>query len=137
MKLVLDRPSSWPGVAFRAGELAPLPYNLEAWRDVTLGPGPRRLIAAIERQTQAGWPVTLVVTEEGSTRRLHAFYRFLVYGCVAVLEGEAHAFDAVMDDVKDALLTGRPDFSTDSPLTVGGLFAGFAPAFDERDLPEG
>jgi len=153
MKLVLDLPASWtmtptgaevsPGVVFRGDELRPLPFNLEAWRDTTLArgvdPGAQRLVAAVERQTEAGWPVTLVVTEAGTIRRMHAFYRFLVYGCVAVSEGEARAFDAVMDEVKNVLLTGRPDFSAAHPIAIREVFAGFGPEpeVDDRGPPEG
>lgn len=139
MKLVIDPPARWsqapgglavaPGITLRIEPFRPLPFNLEAWRDTTLAqgvdPGGGRLVASVDRQTAGGWPVLLVVTEVGPRRRLHAFYRFVLHGCVASAEGEAHAFDAVMDEIKDVLLAARPDFTTERPLTISDLWAGF------------
>jgi hypothetical protein len=139
MRLLLDLPDSWPrtrdgvtvapGVSLRIHGFRPLPLDLEAWREAVIGKGvdrrALRVVAAVDRETQAGWPIALVVTEVGKTRRLHAFYRFLVHGCVAVLEGEARAFDRVMEPVKDVLVAARPDFSTERPVAIRDLFAGF------------
>jgi hypothetical protein len=139
MKLVVDLPAGWtpaeggavvaPGVTLRIGGFGPLPLHLEAWRDEVVHRGldraAVRVVAAVDRTTPDGWRVALVVSDAGGVRRLHALYRFVVYGCVALAEGEAHAFDAVMDQVKDVLLAARPDFSSDRPITVGEVWAGF------------
>jgi hypothetical protein len=131
MKLVLPA-EGVPGVALRVGPFEPLPLDLEAWRhDVLLrglGGEALRVIAAVDRTTADGWKVNLVVTEVGATRRLHAFYRFVVHGCVAVAEADAHAFDAAMDRVKELFLKGRPDFAADRPVCARDVWAGFEPS---------
>ena len=54
-------------------------------------------------------------------------------------ENVRRAFDAVMDEVKNVLLTGRPDFSAAHPITMHEVFAGFGPEpeVDDRGPPEG
>jgi hypothetical protein len=132
MRLVVELPQLPPGISLRIGNFQPLPLNLEAWRDEVIHHGPDRaavrVVAAVDRTTSDGWRVALVVTEVGGARRLHALYRFLVYGCVVAAEGEAHAFDAAMDDLKRALLAARPDFSSDRPVAVSDVWTGFAAA---------
>lgn len=143
VKLVVEMPAGWtatpdgatiaPGVSLRIGRFAQLPLNLEAWRDAWAYAGVDRrqvrVVAALDRTTDGGWPLGFVVTEVGGRRRLHAFYRFLVYGVVAVVEGEAHAFDAVMDEARKVLVSARPDFGTERPRAVREVWAGFdAPA---------
>ena len=139
VKLVVEMPAGWtvtpdgatiaPGVSLRIGRFAPLPLNLEAWRDAWVFAGVDRLqvrvVAAIDRTTDGGWPLGLVVTEVAARRRLHAFYRFLVFGVVAVVEGEAHAFDAVMDEARKVLVSARPDFGTERPRSVREVWGGF------------
>ena len=139
MKLVVDMPTAWaatlggatvaPGVTLRIGAFAQLPLNLEAWRDAWVYAGVDRtqvrVVAAVDRTTDGGWPLALVVTEVAGRRRLHAFYRFVVYGVVAVLEGESHAFDTVMDDARRVLVNARPDFGTERPRALREVWAGF------------
>lgn len=139
MRLVVEMPAAWtatadgatiaPGVSLRMGRFAQLPLNVEAWRDAWVFAGVDRrqvrVVAALDRTTDGGWPLALVVTEVAGRRRLHAFYRFLVYGVVAVVDGEAHAFDAVMDEARRVLVSARPDFGSERPRAVREVWAGF------------
>ena len=139
MKLVVEMPAAWaatsdgatvaPGVSLRIGRFAQLPLNLEAWRDAWVFAGVDRrqvrVVGALDRTTDGGWPLGLVVTEVAGRRRLHAFYRFLVYGVVAVVEGEASAFDAVMDEARNVLVNARPNLGTERPRAVREVWAGF------------
>ena len=139
MKLVVEMPAAWiatpdgatlaPDVSLRIGRFAQLPLNLEAWRDAWVFAGVDRrqvrVVAALDRTTDGGWPLGLVVTEVAGRRRLHAFYRFLVYGVVAIVEGEARAFDGLMDEARQVLVNARPDFGTERPRAVREVWAGF------------
>jgi hypothetical protein len=124
MKLVLEKAPP-AGLTLRIGSFQPLPPDLEAWRADVLSAEPQRVVAAVDRETVDGWKVNLVVSETATLRRLHALYRFAVYGCVVVAEAGAHAFDAAMDDLKEALLAARPDFTGDRPASLSEVWAGF------------
>jgi hypothetical protein len=112
-----------PSLTLSASKLTPLPLNLSGWGDrLVLGATPPdryRLVSLSERHTEAGWPVTIFISDvlaaaggEPIERRIHGLYRFLEYGATAVARCPSPAqLDARRDELIGILERGAPDWS--------------------------
>lgn len=148
MKLILPLRSEWnqrvtpegifvepaPGVTLCIDEMRDLPHDLRRWGDLVVTanvPLERLRVREIEDvATEDGWPVTLVSSDlvDASTswtevRRVHALYRFLQFGVVAVVFGRPAQMDAQREELLNLLKQGRPDFATDEIIALSQLFA--------------
>jgi hypothetical protein len=106
--------------------LVPLPEDPSQWGAPYLYGGlPAGARVAIksaqDQETDLGWPLSLieshVVDAAGNLLglRLHAFYRCLEYGAVAVVYSSAAAqprLETLRSSLLDLLGRGRPDFTT-------------------------
>lgn len=127
-----------PSLTLSASPLTPLPLGLAGWGDrIVIGATPReryRLTNLVETHTEGGWPVTIFSSDilaaaDGPPveRRIHALYRFLEYGGVAVARSTTPAtLDAHRDALMQLFLQARPDWRGPI-LTLAQLWEGLPP----------
>ena len=123
MKLVLPE-RALPGVELDAGPLVALPLDGRTWTAETLGAG-AQVRGVREVATQAGWPLTLVRSDRGDERRVHAFYRFHLHGAVACARG---AVDENADGLIALLCGARPDFGGGPIVALAEVWEGMEEA---------
>jgi hypothetical protein len=154
MRLVLAAPAGWPrdvagavttytvapGVSLTVAGLEPLPVEVAGWGlrvvESNLPADRYRLLRVEELATDLGWPVTFARSDllaHGSgpplEHRLHALYRFLEYGGVAVLRStELAALERTAAEVQPLLLRARPDFATEGLPALALVWAGLGDA---------
>jgi hypothetical protein len=100
-------------------------------RDIAAAGG-ARVTDVIEKHTELGWPVTLAASELADPAtgavvelRLHALYRFLEYGGIAIVRSaEIDAFTRAMEIVRPLLPQVRPDFAGDGVPALALVWAG-------------
>jgi hypothetical protein len=91
-----------------ATPVQPLPLDARRWGErIVVGIAPPEAVSVRrveETQLEEGWPLTLVWSDLGAERRLHALYRFAGHGCAGVALGD----DA--DAAEPQLRAARIDF---------------------------
>jgi hypothetical protein len=124
------------GVTVVVENLRPLPRNLRTWGDrVVIGehtPEQLRTRDVSDQTTDAGWPVTLFLTdvidpetEAVIERRLHALYCFLhVGGVVVVRAPTVEHMDTAGLEIVPILLGARPDWKGPEVLSIAELWEG-------------
>ena len=158
MKLVLPVPDSYtcrpqpPGRLYEGGaelrvyvaSVAPLPYNLQEWGDeIVRGGLPLAQIKVLrveDVRTEDGWPLTLFESEVvdqrnplAVVRRLHALYRFLEFGAVAVVYSTPRHVDAHRQELVALLQRGAPDLTDLHATSIADFFAELPVSPGDRD----
>ncbi|HKA88641.1 MAG TPA: hypothetical protein VKE22_13315 [Haliangiales bacterium] len=129
--------------------LVPLPFDLRGWGDeMILGglpPASVRVLSILDTRTDKGWPLTLVVSDALATdgdvaraRRMHALYRFVEWGAVAVAEAvPPEALTAAAEELEALFRRGEPDFTTGATTAIADVWAGAGASHDDwrKDEP--
>jgi hypothetical protein len=160
VKLVLPFPQAYvareqaPGVMYERGpelrvyvaSVTPLPYDLRQWGDeiVLAGLTLDHLVVrnVDDLHTTTGWPLTLIDSDVVNpadrtpiVRRIHALYRFLEFGAVAVVSGTPAYVELFRKELTDLLRSGAPDLKTEEASSIADFFAGVA--LDDSPAPGG
>jgi hypothetical protein len=124
-----------PGATFEVHPLVALPADLASWGVAVIGAGlsstQLRLLHVVEKTTEVGWPATIADSEvldpeTGGVveHRLHALYRFLEYGGIAVVRArDEETLSQALEIIAPLLPHGRPDFTTDEAVALAQLWA--------------
>jgi hypothetical protein len=149
VKLILHIPDSFvcrpqgPGLLYAdasdlriyVAPVAPLPYNLQSWGDQIVMSGlPLSRLSVLrvdDTKTPSGWPLTIVesdvlgeATSRPELRRIHAMYRFLEWGAVAVAYAPPAQLDARREQLLSLLTAGEPDLKDSEATSIADFFAG-------------
>lgn len=141
MKLILPHRGPLAGISIVIDAMKELPSDLRRFGDqVVLGDAPASDVQVHEVRdllTDDGWALTLVrsdrlepsgwlqaqtATRRPAVRRMHAIYRFLQFGAVAVASGDPAQMDAHTDELSEFFKQGRPDFRTAEAISISQFY---------------